>query len=111
VDRGDVRTDGVALFDTAGPGTLYDLGYLAMSSVEAAEYRNVFETIRQWPTEARRDLLRDVSRTLDEQRPVRPTRGYSADEVIRMLKPDRPAPGDEECDRILEDELMRKYGL
>ncbi len=106
-----MRTDGVALFDTAGPGTLHDLGYLAMSSVEAAEYRNVFETIRQWPTEARRDLLRDVSRTLDEEQAVRPTRGYSADEVIRTLKPDRPAPGDEECDRILEDELMRKYGL
>ena len=81
-----------------------------MNSVEPAEYRDVFETVRQWPPEARRELLRDVGRTLDERRPARPTRGYSADEVIRVLKPDRPAPSDEECDRILEEELMRKYG-
>ena len=81
-----------------------------MNSVGPAEYRDVFETIRQWPPAARRDLLRDVTSTLDEERPARPTRGYSADEVIRTLKPGRPAPGDEECDRILEEELMRKYG-
>ena len=82
-----------------------------MNSIEPAEYQTIFETIRHWPPEARRDLLRDVRKTLDNERPSRPTRGYSADEVIRMLKPDRPAPTDEECERILEDELMRKYGL
>ena len=86
------------------------MGCREMNTVEPDAYRDVFETIRQWPVEARRDLLRDVSRTLDDERPVRPTRGYSADEVIRMLKSDHPAPNDEECDRILEEELMRKYG-
>jgi hypothetical protein len=86
------------------------MGCGVMNNVEPAVYHNVFDTIRSWPPEARRDLIRDVSRTLDEERPVRPRRGYSADEVIRTLKPDRPAPSDEECDRILEEELMRKYG-
>ncbi len=28
-----------------------------------------------------------------------------------MLKSDHPAPNDEECDRILEEELMRKYEI
>ena len=82
-----------------------------MNRIEPAEYRTIFETIRRWPPEARRDFLRDVRKTLDDERPARPTRGYAADEVIRMLKPDRPAPTDEECERILEEELMRKYGL
>ena len=82
-----------------------------MNSIEPAEYQAVFETIRHWPPEARRDLLRDVRKTLDDERPSRPTRGYSADAVIRILKPDQPAPTDEECERILEEELMRKYGL
>jgi hypothetical protein len=54
-------------------------------------------------------ILLNIDIVLDKERPVRPTRGYSADEVIRTLKPDRPAPSDEECDRILEDELMRKH--
>jgi len=80
-----------------------------MNSVEPAEYHDVFETVRQWPPEARRDLLRDVLMTLHDEGPPRPTRGFSADEVIRLLKPDQPAPTDEECDRILEEELMKKY--
>ena len=82
-----------------------------MNNIEPAEYQTILGTIRQWPPEARRDLLRDVRRTLDDEQPGRPTRGYSADDVIRMLKPERPAPTDEECERILEEELMRKYGL
>jgi hypothetical protein len=82
-----------------------------MSSVEPSEYHTILETVRHWPPEARRDLLRDVRKTLDDERPARPTRGFSADEVIRLLKSDRPAPTDEECDRILEEELMRKHGL
>ena len=81
-----------------------------MNSVEPAEYHNVFETIRQWPPEARRDLVRDVEQTLEGERPRRPTRGLSADEAIRLLRTGRPAPTDEECDRILEEELMKKYG-
>lgn len=80
-----------------------------MNSVVPAEYHDVFETVRQWPSEARRDFLRDVLKTLEEERTPRPTRGFSADQVIRLLKSDQPAPTDEECDRILEDELMKKY--
>ena len=57
----------------------------------------------------RRDLLRDVLMTLHDERPPRPTRGFFADEVVRLLKSDQPAPTDEECDRILEEELMKKY--
>jgi hypothetical protein len=80
-----------------------------MNSIEPAEYHEVFETVRQWPPEARRDLLRDVLSTLHTEPPPRPTRGFSADEVIRLLKSDQPVPTDEECDRILEEELMKKY--
>jgi hypothetical protein len=82
-----------------------------MNRIQPAEYHHIFETISHWPFEARRDLLRDVQKTLDDERPSRRTRGYSADEVIRLLKPDRPAPTDEERERIFEEELMRKYGL
>jgi hypothetical protein len=82
-----------------------------MNSIEPTEYHTIFETVRHWPPEARRELLRDVRKTLDDDHPSRPTRGYSADEAIALLKSDRPAPTDEECERILEEELMRKYGL
>ncbi len=81
-----------------------------MNNVEPAEYHHVFETIRQWPPEARRDLVRDVEQMLEGERPMRPTRGFLADDTIRLLRTGRPAPTDEECERILEEELMRKYG-
>jgi hypothetical protein len=82
-----------------------------MNRVEPAEYHNIFETIRHWPPEARRDLLRDVRKTLADDRPSRSTRGFSADEAIELLRSDHPATTDEECQRILEEELMRKYDL
>jgi hypothetical protein len=80
-----------------------------MNSREPAEYHEVFETIRQWPPEARRDLLRDVLKTFNNEQPRQPTRGFAADQVIRLLKSDQPAPTDEECERILEEELLKKY--
>ena len=40
------------------------------NSVAPAEYHDVFQTIRQWPPEARRDLLRDVLKTLHDERPA-----------------------------------------
>ena len=79
-----------------------------MTSVEPAKYHDVFETVRQWPPEARRDLLRDVLKTLHDEQPPRPTRGFSADQAIQLLHSDQPAPSDEECDQILEEELMKK---
>jgi hypothetical protein len=80
-----------------------------MNSVEPAEYHDVFETVRQWPPDTRREFLRDVLKTLHDERPTRPKRGFSADQVIRSLQPAQPAPTDEECDRFLEEELMKKY--
>jgi hypothetical protein len=82
-----------------------------INGVEPVEYHDVFETVRQWPPEARRDLLRDVLKTFHDERPLQPTRGFSADQVIRLLRSDQPAPTDEDCDRILEEELMKKYDL
>jgi hypothetical protein len=80
-----------------------------LNSLEPAQYHEVFETIRQWPPEARRDLLRDVLKTFHNEQPRQPTRGFSADQVIRLLESEQPAPTDEECEQILEEELLKKY--
>ena len=37
-------------------------------------------------------------------------RGFSADEAIALLKMPQPAPDDAQCQQILEEELLRKYG-
>lgn len=42
--------------------------------------------------------------------PTQGKRGYTADEVIALLQMPQPAPDDAECQQILEEELLRKYG-
>ncbi len=37
-------------------------------------------------------------------------RGFSADEVIALLKMPQPVPDDAQCRQILEEGLTRKYG-
>jgi hypothetical protein len=32
------------------------------------------------------------------------------EQVVGVARPDGPAPNDDECERILETERMRKYG-
>jgi hypothetical protein len=81
-----------------------------MAIVEPTEYASVLETIRQWPPESRRDLVRDVIKTIAVEAPSRLPRGFSAAKARGLLKTDHPAPNDEECDRILEEELIKKYG-
>ena len=79
------------------------------NSVAPAEYHDVFQTIRQWLPEARGTYSETCSKPSTMSGQHRSTRGFSADQVIRLLRSDQPAPTDEECDRILEDELMKKY--
>ena len=39
-----------------------------------------------------------------------PSRRMSPGQVIGLLKTEAPAPTDAECERIVEEERLRKYG-
>lgn len=85
-----------------------------MTGTETNEVANVVQRVRAWPAPMRIALARRILETLeskpeDARVPTLP-RGPSAAEVAAMFKTDKPAPGDEECQRILEEELGRKYG-
>jgi hypothetical protein len=100
-----------------------------MSTAEATELTDILRRITTWTTMLRITLARKILESVDkvvaqseatpmktredpaheDERPRRPTRGFSADQVIQLLHSDRPAPTDEECDRILEEELIKKY--
>jgi hypothetical protein len=85
-----------------------------MSVTETNEVASVIQKVRSWPAPMRIVLARRILETLEskpeEPGPARLPRGPSAAEVAAMFKTDKPAPGDEECQRILEEELVRKYG-
>ena len=99
-----------------------------MSTAEATELTDVLTRVTTWSTTMRITLCAKILESVD-QAPVQttlspkksgssrttmsdrlgPTRGFSADQVVQLLHSDQPAPTDEQCDRILEEELMKKY--
>lgn len=85
-----------------------------MTALENKEIADLVQRIRSWPPPMRIALARRILETLEglpvEQPPTERPRGPTAAEIAAMFKTDKPAPSDEEVDRILEEELMKKYG-
>ena len=69
----------------------------------------ILESVDQAAVQAKLSPKTSGGSVHDDEPPPRATRGFSADQVIQLLQSDQPAPTDEECDRILEEELMKKY--
>lgn len=80
-----------------------------MIVIATAEMTNVLMQVADWPEQDRIVLARTILATVEPaSSPV--MRGYSAEEVIALLKMPQPASNDAECRRILEDQLLRKHG-
>lgn len=80
-----------------------------MIVIATAEMTSVLKQVADWPEQDRFVLARTILATVAPA-VSRAMRGYSADEVIALLKMPQPAPSDAECRQILEDELLRKHG-
>ena len=77
----------------------------------SSEVEEVVEQIRLWPAETRIVLARRVLETLDTGSTISNAgfKGPPAEQVLGLWNPSGTAPTDEECDRILADELRRKH--
>jgi hypothetical protein len=78
-------------------------------SANREELERVVASVSAWPERDRITLARKILETVERQ-PVVKARGYTAQEVIDLLKMPGPAPDDAECRQIVEEELIRKYG-
>jgi hypothetical protein len=85
-----------------------------MTILETKQIVDLVQRVQNWPPPMRLALARRILETLEgpavDQPPPRLPHGPSAAEVAGMFKTDKPAPADEEVQRILEEELTRKYG-
>ncbi len=81
-----------------------------MSTAEAIELADILNRVKDWPLDMRITLARRVLESADTPPIAEPPRTLSLDQVIGILKTDAPAPTDEECERFIEEERMRKYG-
>lgn len=85
-----------------------------MTAVETKEVADVIQRVQGWPPPLRIALARRILETLEsppaqELLPKLP-RGPSAAEIAAMFKAIKPAPTDDEVERIRDEELLRKYG-
>ena len=81
-----------------------------MSTSESPDISDVLERVRTWTPGMRIMLARKVLETLESPAISEPPRTMLLDDVIGLLHTDKPAPNDEECERIVEQERARKYG-
>ena len=70
------------------------------------------ERLADWPPEHRLVLARRILETLEKPSASDPrsTRTGSIRDLLGLLRTEGEPPSDEECQRMLEEELLRKYG-
>jgi hypothetical protein len=81
-----------------------------MSIVEKDQINEVLDRVSTWSTAGRIALARRILESLEAQPLSEPPRTRSLKDLVGLLKTDAPPPTDEECRKILEEELMKKYG-
>jgi hypothetical protein len=108
-----------------------------MIASAAPDFSEVLSRVSSWPPQLRITLARQVLETLESDTDAKhgpagefpskqrvaelvrdlrspdisqPAKTLRLDQVIGLLKPQGPPPGDAECQQILEDERLRKCG-
>jgi hypothetical protein len=79
----------------------------SMPTTYEAQTREIVEQVREWPVEAPRELVQDILSTFVGSVNGGPARSLK-DLLGAMKTNDRPL-SDEECRKILEEELLRKH--
>ena len=80
-----------------------------MSTMVIDEVAEILEKVSRWPTEVRIDLAQKILGTIVKEFPMASREDKPTESLLGILKLDGPPPTDEDCQRILEDELIRKY--
>ena len=81
-----------------------------MTASQNQELVDIFNRVKDWPVDMRITLARRILETAETPPIAKPRKTLSLDQVIGILKTGDPPPTDEDCNRIIEEERMRKYG-
>jgi hypothetical protein len=80
-----------------------------MSVMASGKIEGVLDQLKDWPSTERLRLARMILETIETQTVSEPPRTGSLKDLFGILKTDAPAPTDEECRAILEEELIKKH--
>jgi hypothetical protein len=73
------------------------------------EITDMLGQLVDWPVGKRLALAQQILRTIEGELNAAPPRSKSLMDLMGLLKTEGSPPTDEECRRILEDELLGKY--
>jgi hypothetical protein len=81
-----------------------------MSEPHAADVSEILDRISDWPAADRLRLARAILGGLSRDMRPRAAHDASLKDLLGLLDQGTTPPSDEECQRIVEDELLRKHG-
>ena len=74
------------------------------------EVSDILDRVKAWTAEMRLELVRSILKTLDPAGISVPARRMALDDVVGLIKTDSPAPDDNQCAMIIEEERLKNYG-
>ncbi len=69
-----------------------------------------FERVQKWDADVRIYLACQILETVVPPQIPRPRKTMTLEEIHAMLRTDTPPPTDEACNKIIEEERLKKYG-
>jgi hypothetical protein len=81
-----------------------------MSESQTIPVAEVLGQVATWPVEERLTLAREILQSVQRDVSETPRPKKSLKALYGALNLGHAPPSDEECERLLEEELLRKYG-
>ena len=81
-----------------------------MPVTETDEVGEVLSRVSTWPAEKRLALTQKILQTLTRDLGSKSPPQKTLKDLLGLLKTEGPPPSDEECEKLLEEELLRKHG-
>ena len=81
-----------------------------MSAVPIDPIGEVLSRVSDWPSREGLVLVQQILQTLPRDLGARPPERNERQNLLGLLQAECPPPSEEECERLLEEELLRKYG-
>ena len=78
--------------------------------MDAEQIYEILNRVRTWDVKMRIDLARQILETVVPPQPPLPPQTMTLEEIQAIMKIDKRPPTDEECEKILEEERLKKYG-
>ena len=80
-----------------------------MSVSESTDVEGLLDELKGWSTSDRLRLARRILETLEAGTSVTTPRPRALSDIVGLLKTVNPPPTDEECQALLEEELIKKH--